>query len=441
MVGPPHKTWYSRSVAEPVQYWQGVHIEIFEELASGGFGKEVDCAWYFSNRSTYVGPRSVTGEAQQANARANHFDGMGLGCGYSGSFRIMCVDNGAGQCSLDVDISTCVPPTYTTALDDCYTVPTTTTLPQSDQPTVSDFLAVEEIPMTMAALPKTLHISTQTTTPYPCCEVHVGSECRIDIPEYSYPAATVDGRWNPDASYQGQAGYFTVTPCDRQAESQPRLQCPRVRFTELDTGYKQWAPVCGHVCNMAMAQAKLEKVCNRTAHPEIEEMEKTAHDAKKESMKTKAKQLEDWTRSRMPTVPETKQVVDCFSDRLPSRYNSLALPQMRSGFEKMPLEPQCRMHGCKPTQCLEVKYQCRVPWVHEYPEVDCNIYRANGTFKCVDKVGIMTNNPMSLGFGIAWMVIGSLFCCAGIASFVRGLDVSGAGYGRQVETTTLATRQ
>merc|ERR1719217_800091 len=114
---------------------------------------------------------------------------------------------------------------------------------------------------------------------------------------------------------------------------------------------------------------------------------------------------------------------------------------MREGFEKMPLHNQCRLHGCKATQCLQIKTKCKIPWVHEAPEVQCNVFRPNGTFTCVEKIGIMTNNPMSLGFGIAWMVIGSIFCCAGIASWVRGLDVSGVGSGRQVETTTLATRQ
>jgi hypothetical protein len=188
-----------------------------------------------------------------------------------------------------------------------------------------------------------------------------------------------------------------------------------------------------------MAKTQFAQICNRTAHPDIEEKEKKAHQDKIHSMKAKAAELEAWTATRMPTVKMSKSVIDCFDDKLPRRYNSLALPKMRTGFEKMPLHNQCRLHGCKSTQCLEIKRKCKVPYVHEYPEVQCNVFRPNGTFTCVDKIGIMTNNPMSLGFGIAWMVIGSIFCCAGIASWIRTINNEG-GFGGGRAETTLATR-
>jgi len=168
-----------------------------------------------------------------------------------------------------------------------------------------------------------------------------------------------------------------------------------------------------------MAQAKFQGVCNRTKHPEMEAKEKKAHADKIASMKAHAAKLEAWTAQKMATVVESKQVIDCFADRLPRRYNALALPAIRSGFDKMPLHNECRLHSCNAKQCLEVVRTCNVPYVHVAPEQMCNVHRPNGSFTCVDKVSIMSNNPMSLGFGIAWMVIGSIFSCVGIATLIR----------------------
>merc|ERR1719424_452653 len=104
----------------------------------------------------------------------------------------------------------------------------------------------------------------------------------------------------------------------------------------------------------------------------------------------------------MATVTESKVVHDCFADSLPRRYNGMALPTVRSGFDKMPLHNMCRLHGCSAKQCLEVKRTCKVPYVQDAPEEMCPVSRPNGSFTCMDKVSIWTNNPMSLGFGIAW---------------------------------------
>jgi hypothetical protein len=302
---------------------------------------------------------------------------------------------------------------------------------------------VEELNFSIATLPPFYNITTQTTTPYPCCEVHVGSVCRPDQ-NFDFPAKTKMGRWQPEPSFNRTVGYFSIVPCDQQAVSVPRA-CPRVKIKEINTAYLQW-PHCVSVknngvwtpgCSNAKAQAEFNQTCNRTLHPEFEEKEKEAHRKKVKSMKTKSKELETWTAERMPTVQKTKQVVDCFADRLPRRYNSLALPKMRSGFDKMPLHNECRLHSCTAKQCLEVSYTCKVPYVHEAPEVQCNLQRPNGTFTCVDKVSISTNNPMSLYFGIAWFVIGSIFLCAGIATFIRQYNAEG-GFRAQGEMTALA---
>lgn len=438
LVGRPYKTFYDIKHSfdsKTLTYWQGVYVENFESLPLGALETH-GCNRYFSNRSTYVGPRTMRGgQAQKAQARANHFD---LGCGYSGQFNIRCSQTtrqrAMGQCSMTVDISTCKPPTYDQALEACYTVPATTTrMSGPTLPTVPDWLAVEEINFTLAELPPFFNITTQTTTPYPCCEVHVGSVCRPDI-NFNYPAKTEMGRWQPKPSFERKVGYFPVVPCERQAKSMPR-QCPRVKIKELSTAYLQW-PHCSHQCNTADLTKEFMQICNRTTHPEIDEKEIEAHKKKIDSMKAKAAQLESWVQKRMSTVTESKQVVDCFDDRLPRRYNALALPQLRSGFDKMPLNNECRLHGCNPNQCLEVKRACKVPFVHQAPEVMCNIYRPNGTFSCVEKIGMWSNNPMSLGFGIAWMVIGSIFLCAGVANFIRQMNADHSAS----DSTALATR-
>lgn len=226
--------------------------------------------------------------------------------------------------------------------------------------------------------------------------------------------------------------------------------CPRVRIKEINTAHQQW-PHCHSVCNQKKVQDEFMEMCNRTAHPEVEEQEEAAHRRKIASMKARASQLESWVAARMATVTETKEVIDCFADRLPRRYNALALPKMRYGFDKMPLHNQCRLHSCTAKQCLEVRKSCKVPFVHEAPEVMCNVYRSPGSFTCVEKVTIWTNNPMSLYFGIAWMVIGACFCSGGIINWIRQLGgVPGvAGHGvvpggrsqaqsRDVESTALA---
>lgn len=426
LVGRPYKTFefiegelfdYNK-----IKYWQGVVVETNEMLPLGGSLIKT-CENYFSNRSTYWGPRQ-TAPSSRFQSMAAH---PNLGCGYAGTFNIVCGQTAqeiaAGTCSAKVDISTCKPPPYGIALSKCMSLTTTTRgFSGPTQPTVKDWLSVEEINFTLADLPAPHEITTQTTTPFPCCEVHVGSVCRPDI-NFDYPAKTTMGRWDAKPAYDRKVGYFPIVPCDKQAKSVPRA-CPRVKLKVTNTGYLQW-PHCLKACSQPIAQKEFNKICNRTSNPELEKAELKAHKMKIDSMKAKVKTLEEWTQKRMASVIESKRVVDCFDDKLPRRYNALALPKMRSGFDTMPLHNQCRLHGCKVTQCLEVKTKCKVPFVHQSPEIMCNVYRPNGSFSCVDKVGISTNNPVSLGFGIAWMVIGSLFLCAGVATWVREMSFDG----------------
>jgi len=392
--------------------WQGIHIETYERVPVGS-ALTRGCRSDFSNRSLYHGVRSAE-EHEREKAMRDHMD---LGCGYSGQFFISCKETTPGFCALSVDISSCKPPTYSQALTACYDVPATTTRgPAPALPNVPDWLGVEDINFTLAEMPSFFNITTQTTTPYPCCEVHVGAVCRPDQ-NFNYPAPTKEGRWQADRSYERKNGYFPVVPCDRQAKSVPR-KCPRVKIKQISEKYLSW-PSCLSACNMVDAQAKFMKACNRTAHPEMEEKEMKAHKDKIASMTRKAAELEAFVADQMATVKGSKEVIDCFGDMGGARYNNLKLPQSRSGFEKMPLHDQCRLHGCKPNQCLEIKRTCKVPFTMEAPEVMCNVHRPNGTFTCVEKVGIMSNNAMSFGFGIAWMVIGVCAGCAAIGTYSR----------------------
>lgn len=266
------------------------------------------------------------------------------------------------------------------------------------------------------------NITTVQTTSAPQCEVHVGSVCRKDV-DFDFPAKTLDGRWQPKPAYDRQVGYFTVTEKENQAVDRPR-PCPSVKIKVTNTGFSQW-PHCLSACSVEKSEEEFEKkVCDLAANPSIEEESKAVFDKKVESMKAGAQKLADWTTERMVGVKEIKQVIDCFADKLPRRYNAMALPKMRSGFDKMPLHNQCRLHGCKPNQCLEVRRPCKVPFVNEPPEALCHIYVQNGTFSCVNKIEIMSNNPLSLGFGVVWMVVGSLFLCAGVANWIRQLQLS-----------------
>jgi len=406
---------------------QGVNVQSNQALPLGGMLSH-SCKSYFSDRTNYFGPQQHTDPVAREEARNSHFD---LGCGYSGNFNIKCSQSSSqvsnGQCGLEVDISTCSPPTFSQALDDCYSAVMTTPEPfvGASAPKVPDWLGVELLNFSIAELPAFFNITTQTTTARPCCEVHVGSVCRPDI-NFDNPLVgkTVDGRWQPEPSYNRSVGYFPVVPCDQQAKSVPR-PCPRVKINQISAAYTQW-PHCMRVCNAASAQAELAQICNRTANDMIETKEEAAHTAKINIQKAKMQQLERWTQERMPTVLEEKNVIDCFDDRLPRRYNSMSLPKMRSGFSTMPLHNQCRLHGCQVNQCLQVKKKCKVPFVHEPPEVMCNMPKDHGQFLCVDKVEISSNNPLSLGFGVAWMVIGALFICCSIASFVRRSNSEGS---------------
>jgi len=264
--------------------------------------------------------------------------------------------------------------------------------------------------------------TSSTTVQGGCCEVHVGSVCdpNVNFGSSYHVGPTKDGKWQPHLSYQGHTGYFPTVPCGAQAQSQPRA-CPRVKIKELSNAnsvYMQW-PSCVSVCDTTKVQQEFNQICNRSLHAVLLQKEEAAHQQKIDSMKAKKAQLESWTTNRMRTVSSSVRVVDCMADTLPKRYNGIGLPVFRNGYDKLPLHNECRLHSCSRTQCLKISQTCPVPLVHVSPEQNCGQEEYHPTFECVDKIGINSNDPVSIGFATAWIIGGSIFLCAGIAAWIR----------------------
>lgn len=399
-----------------MEYQQGVIIETGNRI--GANLKEThSCETYFRDRTKYKGPR---GTADPQQAQQDHID---LGCGYSGNFDIKCEKLDAqgnpsffGECTLTVDISTCLAPSYQEALDSCYSLPSTTPFVPITSPTVPDWLKVDEIPFELAPLPGPYNITAPSLTPAPCCEVHVASLCEKDR---GFPVFGTgpDGRWDPHKSYTRQAAYFPVVHCGSQPVSIPR-PCPRVRVEMIANQPHPNYPQCNHICSIGKARADLAALCNETARPEKGQLEQQALNAKIQSMRDHQAQLQSWSVGNTPRVTEAVEVIDCIDDRLPRRYNGIGEPRFSGGFDKLRLHNQCRLHSCKRNQCLKIRTQCPVPQMDTAPERMCNSGDQDTQYECVDKVQLMWNDPLSLGFGISWAGIALFMFVGAIVTFV-----------------------
>jgi len=416
------KAWWGNSVTggektyAEMEYQQGVIIETGNSI--GANLKEThQCETYFRDRTKYKGPRGAT---DPDTARQGHID---LGCGYSGNFDIKCqkldvLGNPSylGQCTLTVDISTCFPPTYQEALDSCYHLPATTTFVPLTSPTVPDWLKVDELPFELAPLPKSYNMTAPAITPAPCCEVNVASLCEKDrgFPKYGTGA---DGRWDPHLSYTRAVPYFPVVPCGDQPVSIPR-PCPRIAVNMIENQTHPNFPQCNSICNLNKARAELAHVCHQNQTSAREQLEQTALNAKIQNMKDHHAALQSWSVGRTPKVTEAVEVIDCIDDNLPRRYNGIGEPKFSGGFDKLRLHNQCRLHSCKRNQCLKIKTPCPITQMTTPPERQCDSGQDDTKYECVDKVQIMWNNPLSLGFGISWAGIALFMFCGAIASFV-----------------------
>lgn len=114
-----------------------------------------------------------------------------VGCGYTGQLRINCaVYRGyrSGQrsfysCGLKQDITDCKPPTYETAIAECYDIPTP---PPYESRSIGDWLEIEELDVhALAPNPPDFPMPDRPTRePRKCCEVYVGPTCeknRIEL--------------------------------------------------------------------------------------------------------------------------------------------------------------------------------------------------------------------------------------------------------------------
>lgn len=410
------KAWHGEgmsSTSNEMVYQQGVVIELSKNI----FATQTEthsCLAYFSDRTKYKGPRETS---DPVTAMQNHVD---LGCGYRGNFDITCTKqevegvliNGVQkfECVPKVDISTCIPPSYGEALDSCYDIPVLRTAPPLESPQVPDWLKVDELPFQLAPLPEEFSLTKPTQTPGVCCEVHVASLCE---PERNFPqyGAYSDGRWEPSSSYNGSNAYFPLIECGNQPNATIR-PCPRVAISRTEGAKDLLFPQCQEACSLDKALLQLQKLCNETARPEKRENELASHERKIKSMRDHKLQLETWTLERSPKVTETLEVVDCMED-IPRRFNSLGNPVYQSNFEKLRLHRSCRVHGCKNNQCLRVRRPCEIPPMHSEPELAriCRPPVDPATFECVDKITIMSNNPLSLGIGIGWAGLALIMCC------------------------------
>jgi len=405
----------------PVEYLQGVHVEMEEEILITR-NREYNCRNYFGDKYKYVYPR-VQGDFhtwQAFLARQAHPD---LGCGYSGDFKVTCgneylVDNetgleyDTGNCTYKVDISTCQPPTYNEAVDQCFNEESWTSGPQFI-PEVKTFLEVEELNFTVSEASDSNEIPAFDEKQ--CCEIHVGSECR---PEFNY-TGTKDGTWVPEMSYNREVGYFPRVTCDQQATLRHR-SCPRVKINKISkvADAKELRP-CRKACNLTYARQELENVCVLGSGQETYEMEMQALKTKIALMTVKRNELETWSRQQFPLVVDTQHVLDCIEDEPTRRFNQMGWQGYREGFDQLKLRYECRLHGCKANQCVKVMQKCPIPQMEAEPESMCGPFGDQNMYKCVDKMPVQSWGMISRPVGFGWLALS--FVCF-LASFVTILQ-------------------
>jgi hypothetical protein len=444
---------------EEMQYYQGVVIEATDadELEVSGHWpdndarriRHKDCRAAFSDRSNYWGIRKPPppgfpyGQAEIPD----------LGCGYTGNFKLTCVQTNlpqkqVGHCQWEVDISTCNAPDHNKQLDECFMTTTTTTqyiVPVTTPTTTTlriptmDWMKVEQLDLEYV---KDLEDKHEIPTQAPrstCCEPHVSSVCRPSVNFVKgvdgAQATTTDGKWMPKRSIPftklngeadgmgmssrgeeyGLEGFFPMVDCKNQYKKPTSVRkCPAVKINVTDDHWMTDYPLCESSCNVSWIEELLENGCS-AQRKDRERKEDQTHTQKINIMKNRRNQLEAWTRANsMMTIPSMKKVYDCIDhDRLGKLYTGWGEPEVKSGGDHLPLLESCRMHKCDQDQCLVVRQNCRIPYIHEGREIencyDDHILRE--TFECQDKVGLSNSNPMSLGFGLAWVIIGGILGC------------------------------
>jgi len=181
-------------------------------------------------------------------------------------------------------------------------------------------------------------------------------------------------------------------------------------------------PKCSQACNITWMNDELEESCV-VSRKDRERKENQTHAAKINSMKNRRNDLEWWSvRNSMLTIAETKKVYDCIDHAsLGKLYTGWGEPEVKSGSDHLPLLNKCRLHECDQDQCLVVRQTCRIPYIMEGREIEgCFDDRPlRERFECVDKVGLSSSNPMSLGFGLAWVIMGVFFGCVSLGMVHR----------------------
>lgn len=406
----------------PIEHHQGVHIEMEEEIIVNR-ERHFSCKDYFSDRYRYVYPRTV-GEPHSIEAllaRQSHPD---LGCGYKGGFKVSCevdyaVDNknrsyDSGNCSWRTDISTCVPPNYQEAIDHCYVEEAASGgVQESFVPKVKEFMEVEDLNVTGASSVTPEH-PIEAPDNEQCCAIHVGSEC---VPNRDHNG-TVSGTWDPAKSYNRQVGYFPQVPCNQQAKLIEHI-CPRVKIKKLEGSYQHdMIRGCDHVCNLTSAQEELAKVCDDSVFRQTRQMQDAALKDKIFWMTAKRRELQRWSESRWPKVLETKEILDCVDSVGSRRYNMIGWSSDSSGYDKLKLRYECRMHRCSSRQCVKVTRKCPIPKMSTAPETTCGPFGDQNLYTCVDKVSFSSGGAVSQPVAYCWLSLSGLcFLCSMAAGF------------------------
>jgi len=410
----------------PVEFLQGVFIEMEEEIIEGR-DRAFDCRDTFSDRYNYVYPRTKGAKSsfEALIARQSHPD---LGCGYKGIFKVTCgpdfyndTETGneytdSGNCSYKVDISTCSPPSYQTAVSECYVEESFGGQSgENIMPTINKFLDIEDLNITTAEPAKNHTIKDVEREQ--CCTVHVGSEC---VGGRDHPG-TIDGVWDAEKSYNKEFGYFPQMFCSKQA---PLTQhtCPRVKIKKLDYSHSFQAdatPSCFAACNVTWANQELQSVCDDDVFPSTKLREEQALNNKVSQMKAKRAQLSSWSYSHWPLALKTQHIHDCVVDEKSRRYNMMGWGT-GSSVESRQLSYHCRMHSCKSHQCIKVNRPCPIPQMNSATESTCGPFGDQNTYTCVDKVLFSSIGVMSTPFGWAWIAMACIFFTSSCYACIQG---------------------
>jgi hypothetical protein len=239
-----------------------------------------------------------------------------------------------------------------------------------------------------------------------------------------------------------QSGYFPEVECNKQAPLMQH-QCPRVRIKRLyaeSGGLPDWTPECWKACNLSSAQEELNSVCDDTVFPQTKKREERALADKIAYMTGGRSSLEMWARWAWPLVQKTTLIMDCVSDDMMRRFNSIGWPGSRNtGFDTLKVRYECRLHSCSANQCIKVTRTCPIPVMSAPPESMCAPFGDQNAYECVDKVPFSTWGMITTPIGYTFLAMSMIcfmsasFACAQAACLRKSARVHPYAIADEVE--------